>query len=212
MGLDLHYQAIPDDCKLLARSRQEPEFGCDLEFFNSYALMSQVELDSDVADMLEWEEDDQFFIEFVNEARQLIHQYPGLEQRNLDIGRTWDKFHYLLSRQRRDCAKATTPDWAEAAIVGGSVLNESVQTVQGYAIRYLNPAEVSSINDRLMLITPEMFGAHWNPVAMTRAAVYKIYFDKSDEHLDYLYTEFQRLQDFYSLVTRHGEGIITCLS
>ena len=63
MGLDIHYQAIPDDCMLLARSRQEPEFGDHLEFFKSFALMSQAEL--------EYEHD--------NEYEPLIENRPLLE-------------------------------------------------------------------------------------------------------------------------------------
>jgi hypothetical protein len=33
-------------------------------------------------------DDWQFFIEFADEVRQLIQQYPGIEHRNLDIDRT----------------------------------------------------------------------------------------------------------------------------
>jgi hypothetical protein len=61
MGFDIYYQVIPDDCKLLARSRQEPKFGSHLEFFKLAARMSPQELNRN--------DDWQFFIEFANEVR-----------------------------------------------------------------------------------------------------------------------------------------------
>lgn len=45
MGLDIHYQAMPENCELLIWARNEPDFvGANLEFFNSYALMSPEKL------------------------------------------------------------------------------------------------------------------------------------------------------------------------
>jgi hypothetical protein len=46
MGLDFHYQAMPENCELLIWARNEPDFGANLEFFNSYALMSPEKLTS----------------------------------------------------------------------------------------------------------------------------------------------------------------------
>jgi hypothetical protein len=88
------------------------------------------------------EEDYRLLIEFVNETRKLIKQYPGLEHRNLHIGRVWDKFYYLLSQGRRNCEEVAESDWVKKAIFGGSPLNEASQTVIGSRIHYLDPSEV----------------------------------------------------------------------
>ena len=64
MGLDMGYQAIPN-CQLLARSRQEPNFGEHLEFFELSLSMSEAELEREVD---QDEEDYLLSIEFVNEA------------------------------------------------------------------------------------------------------------------------------------------------
>jgi hypothetical protein len=209
MGLDVGYQAIPN-CQLLARSRQEPSFGDHLEFFELYLSESEAELERE-REVDEDEEDYLLSIEFVNEACKLIQQYPDLEHRNLRIGRVWDKFYYLLSSGRRNCKEVAESDWVKKAIFGGSPLNEVSQTVTGSRIHYLDPQEVRDIQKNLQTISIEMFGTHWNPSAMSKAGVYKIHFDESDEYFHYLQEEFQRFKDFYALISSCGEGIITCL-
>ncbi|HEY9631195.1 MAG TPA: hypothetical protein V6C84_28215 [Coleofasciculaceae cyanobacterium] len=89
---------MPNTCRLLARSRHDPDFGANLEFFKSYALTSQEELDHRVHD--------QRFVEFVHEARQAVEHYPRIEHRNLYLGRRWDMLYYLLSERRRECEAA----------------------------------------------------------------------------------------------------------
>jgi hypothetical protein len=66
MGLDLHYQVIPDDCILLARSRQEPKFGSHLEFLKDNVLMSQAKLDDGAE--LGYEAEDRSLVEFYREG------------------------------------------------------------------------------------------------------------------------------------------------
>ncbi len=209
MGLDMGYQAIPN-CQLLSRSRQEPNFGEHLQFFELYISDPEEELERE-REIDEDEEDYLLSIEFVNEALQLIQQYPDLEHRNLRIGRVWDKFYYLLSTGRRNCKEVAESDWVKKAIFGGSLLNKTSQTVTGYGIRYLDPLEVKEIQEKLQTISIEIFGTHWDPSAMSKAGVYKMYFDESDEYFYYLQKEFQRFKDFYTLVSSHNESIITCL-
>ncbi|WP_219892021.1 DUF1877 family protein [Chamaesiphon polymorphus] len=204
------YQAIPN-CQLLARSRQEPNFGEHLQFFELYLSDSEAELERE-REVDEDEEDYQLPIEFVKEACKLIQQYPDLEHRNLHIGRVWDKFYYLLSPGRRNCEEVAESDWVKKAIFGGSPLNETSKTVIDSHIFYLDPSEVNDIEKKLQITSIEMFSAHWNPLAMSQASVYKIHDRESDEYFHYLQEEFQRFKDFYTLVSSHDEGIITCLS
>lgn len=204
MGFDIHYQVIPDDCKLLARSRQEPKFGSHLEFFKLAARMSPQELNRN--------DDWQFFIEFADEVRQLIQQYPGIEHRNLDIDRTWDKFHYLLSYQRRNGGKKSDRDvWVEKAILGGEELDPVIQTTIGIPIRYLSPIAVYEIQDNLNTIELDLLGVHWNPVAMRRANVYKIGGNEHDEDFYYLQEMFAQFKAFYASVSER-EGVLTFMT
>jgi Domain of unknown function (DUF1877) len=209
MGLDMGYQSIPN-CQLLARSRQEPSFGEHLQFFKLYISEPEEELERE-REVDEDEEDYRLSIDFVNETLQLIQQYPGLEHRNLDIGRVWDKFYYLLSPGRRNCEEVAESDWVKKAIFGGSPLNEVTTTVIGTPIHYLDPGEVKDIQEKLQTISIAISSTHWNPLAMSKAGVYKIHGDESDRYFHYVQEEFQRFKDFYTLVSSFDEGIITCL-
>ncbi len=211
MGLDLHYQVIPDDCQLLARSHLEPDFGSHLEFFKSYALMSQAELEYECDSEYEPLAENRPLLEFVDAARQLIQLYPGIEQRNLDIDRKWDRFHYLLSPWRRNSGeKQVWDNWMYKAIFGSEILNPETTTTIGHPIRYLSPLEVYEIKDRLKTIDLDMFGAHWNPTAMS-VSVYKIHQSEDDESFRYLQELFGQFKAFYAAVADR-EGVITCMS
>jgi Domain of unknown function (DUF1877) len=204
MGLDIHYQVIPDDCRLLARSRQEPKFGSHLEFFKRAALMSPQDLNRN--------DDWQFFIEFASEIRQLIQQHPGIEYRNLNIDRTWDKFHYLLSYQRRNGGEKSDRDvWVEKAILGGEVLDPAIQTTIGIPICYLSPIAVYEIQDNLDTVELDLLGVHWNPVAMRQANVYKIGGNENDEDFYYLQELFTQFKAFYASVSEQ-EGVLTFMT
>ena len=116
MGLDIHYQAIPESCNLLLRARHEPNFSASLMLFESSALTTQKDLDDHA--------DDQSFVDFVCELRQLLELYPGLERRNLFLGRRWDMLYYLLSAWRRRSEGRDWSHWVEKALFGGEILNE----------------------------------------------------------------------------------------
>jgi hypothetical protein len=204
MGFDIHYQVIPDDCRLLTRSRQEPKFGSHIEFFKRAGMMSPQELNR--------YDDWQSFIEFADEVRQLIQQYPGIEHCNLDIHRTWDKFHYLLSYQRRNGGKKQAEDdWVEKAILGGEVLDPAIQSTIGIPIRYLSPIAVYEIQDKLETMEIDMLGIHWNPAAMRQANVYKISGSENDEDFCHLQEIFAQFKAFYSSVSEQ-EGVLTFMT
>lgn len=201
MGLDIHYQAVQETCTLLARSRHDPDFGANLEFFESRVSMSQEKLD--------YFADEQSLVEFVHEARQTVEQYPGIEQRNLYLGRGWDKLYYLLSERRRRGEPQDGSDWAEKAIFGGSVLNAATQTTIGFRIRYLSPDEVIDVKHQLETVTVEMLHDHWNPQAMSKAGVYKI---RAEDDFEWVQEDFEKLKNFYALIAEYQEGILTFVS
>jgi hypothetical protein len=191
---------MPDACRLLARSRHEPDFGANLEFFKSYALTSQEELDHRA--------NDQLFIEFVHEVRQAIDHYPGIEHRNLYLGRSWDMLYYLLSEGRRKGEPKDWTHWVEKAIFGGEILNEATQTTIGFPIRYLSPVEVCHVQDKLETVTLEMLRSHWNPQAMREAEIYKIHVEENEDCCKWVQEDFEKLRAFYALSAGHGEGVL----
>jgi hypothetical protein len=204
MGLDMHYQAMPETCSLLARSRQEPEFGRHLEFF---VLIAQHGL-SVICDEAE---DAQTWIDFAEEVQQTIQLYPGIEQRVCYFGRRWDILYYLLSKKRRHGEPLDGTSWIERAIFGGDILHPTVTTTIGSPIRYLPPTEVYSVAKLLTRVTREALRKRYHPLAMQKAAVYKIYRDDDEEEFQYIVQEFEKLKAFYHQAATHQEGVLTCL-
>ena len=203
MGLDVKYQAMPNNCALLERARHDGEFGSHLEFFASYVIATPNRLAIYAGNEVS--------LDFIGEAKQLARQYPGLENRNYDGGRNWDKLHYLLSEKRRQADSQNENDWAYRALLGGDVLNPQTQTTIGSPIRYLAPDEVREISELLQSISANSLREHWDVAAMLRAAVYKIHPADDDESFDWIKTSYRELAAFYALVAQHGESIITCL-
>lgn len=206
MGLDLQYQAMPENCRLLIRACQDSDFGENLEFFRFYALKSQEAIAHFNIDPL--------LSEFVSEVRRTVQQYPGLEHRNFYFGRRWDMLYYLLSERRRKGERRNNSHWVEKAIFGGEVLNvdEKTQTVIGSPIHYLSPVEVSDTRDHLETVTIEMLRTHWNPREMYEAGVYKIHSDEDEDSFKWIKEDFEKLKAFYALISEDGEGILTFIS
>ena len=201
MGIDISYQAMPEDCGLLQQARSDAEFGAKLEFFKTYASPSYTLIKGFTIDPR--------YSEFVRAAQTVAVEHPQLEQRNYDLGRHWDMLYYLLSERRRTGKPRDWSHWVEQALFGGDVLNEATQTTIGSPIRYLFPAQVRAVAPALASITPAALDAYWNPVAMYAAGVYKIYPNESADSLTWLHTDLEKLQAFYALVASHNEGILT---
>lgn len=208
MGLDFHYQAMPENCELLIWARNEPDFGANLEFFNSYALMSLEELQKEIDDCSE----DQLFVEFIRQTRKTVQRNPAIAHRNLYFGRKWDCIYYLLSERRRQCEERDWSNWVEKAIFGGQVLNELTQTTIGFPIRYLCPAEVFDIQNKLETVTIEKLHCHWNPQAMSKAGVYKSHVDQNENDFHWIQESFEKLRAFYTLVAERNEGVLAFVS
>jgi len=196
MGLELRYQAMPEECSLLERARHDLEFGRLLQFFEPIAKE---------------EEEEQTWIDFALEVRQTIRLYPGIEQRNFSLDRRWDQLYYLLSEARRKSEPRDETSLIHQAIFGGDVLHPDVKAGQGIPIRYLPPADVLQVVALLATVTSEALQAHFNPSAMREAAVYKIRGDEDEFDFKYLQQDFGALKTFYEQAVMHHEGVLTCL-
>lgn len=119
--------------------------------------------------------------------------------------------HYLLSEKRRQGDSQNESDWAKRAILGGDVLNPQTQTTIGIPIRYLAPDEVRVIAEALSALPADDLQRHWNVKATEEAAVYKIHPEDNEESLTWIKSSYQELKEFYALVARYGEGILTCI-
>lgn len=75
MGLDVTYQAMPADCTLIERARRDPEFGSYLESFEAFATASQYRINCYAGK--------EKLLDFIDQSKQLLQEYPGLEKRNL---------------------------------------------------------------------------------------------------------------------------------
>ena len=194
---------MPENCSLLQRARREPEFGSYLEFFRRYATLS--------AEQLARYTDDEIALDFIAEAKRVVADHPGIETRNFDGARRWDKIHYLLSEKRRGGEARDETDWAQRAILGGDILHPQTQTTIGSPIRTITPDEVRNISELLQCVSTLDLREHWDVAAMIKAGVYKMHPENDDEDWQWTKESYQGLVEFYALAARHGEGVLTWL-
>ena len=200
MGLDNVYQAMPENCSLLERSRYDADFGANLTDFEQCAAAAQEEIDE--------RGNDQTYLDFVSAAKLLCKERPQLFERRLFLGRRWDMIHYLLSEERRRGYCANDSDWVKRFIHGGEVLNEYIKDISGHHIFYLAPGEVSELWIKLGDITSETFREHWNPSLMYEAGVYKMHAADDERQLEYIETDFNDLRNLFFEAMTHDEGIL----
>lgn len=199
MGFELTYQALPENCLLLLRSRHDPDFGSLLPFFKLFAEQD------------EEDRENQTRTDFVQEVRQVVQLHPGIEQRNFSLDRRWDMLYYLLSEQRRNCEATDETSLIHQAIFGGDILHPDVRAGQGILIRYLPLAKVRRVVALLATLTSETLEVNFDPSAMRQAAVYKIRGDEEKFYFELLEQDLKALKTFYQLAVIHHEGVLTCL-
>jgi hypothetical protein len=193
MGLDMMYQAMPDDCALMERARRDAEFALRLRYFEQHIVSITLPEDEPVEH------------EFEKEAQRTMQLYPGIEKRNLYNGnRTWDKIYYLLSEKRRNKVRERD-DLATKVVWGGERLHPEIIE---FPVRYLTPSEVDEVVAFLEPITYDMMQQHFNPALMIEAVVYKI---TQSQNFERVWTDFEELRNFYNMVQQYREGVITSL-
>lgn len=199
MGMDLSYQAIPDDSPALQRARRGGPFGCDLEFWSR-----TVAGDSMLA---------RTATEMAAMARKAAIQHPGLESRRWDWSRGYDAIYYLLSPTRR-AAQANWSDlrdWVGEAIFGAQVLHSNAITTIGFPIRYNPPELVHEHAELLQLVTQADLRKHFDAERMNQR-VYK-YFGDPEGFENWMWPQFEAWRAFLlSMRDFPDEGLLCCIS
>ncbi len=201
MGLDMSYQAMPADCGLIERARQ------DLELGEMLCLIPLWFRDGQGPRPGRWAAADALW----RELGELARRHPGLEKRNCYLDRWWDKLHYLLSANRRGGTCSAADELLDKAIRGGEPVAEHARAPQGQPVRYTGPEEVAAIASVLRGLEIEQLRVHYSPPAMEAAGGYKFLAGRDDRDWEYLPEYFAALRRFYTEVAAHGEGVITCL-
>lgn len=201
MVASLYYQAMPDNCRLLAKSKHDLSFGSYLEkclFLRELGSLTSTGI-----------AEDRTLTDFIAEMRCLVEEHPWIEERNLNLGRNWDVLHFLISAKRRGEISNGYIDWTDRGINGGDELHKEIKTGIGTSIKYLPPSEVSYISSELSNIPMESLTLNWHPDKMKESDVYRPFVLNETEFFDDICRDLKRLQTFYAVVSKYGEGILT---
>jgi hypothetical protein len=201
MGLDMAYQAIPNECDLIERARDDHTLG------ELLGLVPRWFLNGSGPRPGTWPEGEKLW----QEMRELASRYPGLEKRNFDLSRSWDELHYLLSATRRQGKIVEEDVFLDKAVRGGSGIADYVKAPQGAHVRYVTPNEVELIAVVLEPMTTESLRIHYSPVKMEHSKVYKFWADRAGEFEYSGARFFEGFRAFYLEAARHGDGVIVCL-
>lgn len=126
--MEYRYRSIPHNCSLLDGARQKPIFGEYLELFG---------FDEVGFEALGFRAGDEDFVAYVEEAKRMREQFPGLEIRTLEFGPERE----MLRQAVVDSGSRTLL----AAIDGGDILGVSICSTRGEPIRFLPPYRVKQI-------------------------------------------------------------------
>jgi len=186
MGLDMNYQAIRHDFRLI-----EEMFGkkIDEKYFRLHSFSEDLEK---------------------NETTLVRSENSLAENREFDLGRRWDMLHYLLSENRRKSNQELDEnDLMYQAIQGTADLGENIRLVQGCPVRYSNPQKVKEISRHLGQFSADDLEKFWNPKKMRACGVYKIRGDYTDDdQLYFLKEEFEQFKKFYLWAAIFDEGVL----
>jgi hypothetical protein len=197
MGLDMYYQAYPDDCEPLRRAVQDRGMADQLGHLNF------------ICDVIALPPPEKYAIEtdFDVSLIELVKQQPGLCDRYLDWGREWDILHFLLSENRR------TGEWLDEneqwyiALFGKRVIHPDCA---GW-VRYSNSEDVRSLLPLFQSVTRDTLNLHFD--GLLKKGAYKFHpgersAEDIEQQLDGLYATFIELRTYYQQVAAHHEGIV----
>lgn len=203
MGHEARFQAIPEDCELLAHARTDLEVAELMEFFNSYAVDRH---------RPGWHPQTTAEIYFVSAVKELIQNDPGLVQRYLYAGgRNYDKIVYLLSAERRARHHNSDDSLVHTSIYGSERLHPEATATQGRPIGLVTAQDVSRIADFFDIVTFEQLHQYYDPPRMVQAGVYKMSLDENDELFKCVWSEFGDMRNLYREASRHNEAVVVVL-
>ena len=191
MGLEVEYQAVPDNAAVLVRARIDAAYS---ERIYGVSTFRRDEI---------FPPSDQVELELQRDVKSLLVLHPGLEHRNFDIDRQWDALTYLLSENRRQ-SEFEKLDLGAAAVLGMQEFPHN--GAQGIPTRYSSSEDLRRIFDYLAPISRDDLFEHYDLAKMKTSAVYKMW--NEDGYDIYLWRLFEGLRDFYQLVLSHNEGVL----
>jgi hypothetical protein len=200
VGVEARYQAIPEDCDLLARARKDREIAELMQFFNRFAVDDWAQSDNPTEIL---------FAEFVKE---LLRKRPGLIDRYLyNVTRGWDRILYLLSPARRAGDWKNDHSFIHKAIRGSERLHPEATATQGFPIGFVPAQDVRAVANFLDIVTYEGLHEHYNPAHMEEMGVYKMWADGGETVFQSTWNEFAAMRDFYRVAADHNEAVITVI-
>jgi hypothetical protein len=186
MGLDIKYQAIPDDCELLELTRKYQD---DEWLFRFDSIPPPFIIEKYGKNELD----------FLAARKKLCANHPGIEKRRF-ITRAWGFLSYLLSESRRKQSKRD--DIWNRIVLGGDLL------IAEGKVRFLAATEVKELSILLEQTTLER--QYFNVNAMIEAKVYKSnQLAQTEQTFQFILAEYNELKNMYKLAAEHNEGIIT---
>jgi len=198
MGLDALYQAIPHDSPILTLGATNSLVGDWL------GLVPRWLSGSGLSPGPPEPEEQQLF----RLSEDLLRSDPSIAHRSCDVGRSWDKIHYLLSAHRRGEAGTEVDTLCDFAVRGEAALGQNITSSQG-PVRYTRPATVVRIADVLSSRPPESLRRHLNAERMEQAGVYKFgAFDATDDGWRLLLEAYCELRALYRGAATHREGVL----
>lgn len=201
MGVEKSFQAIPGNCDLIQRAREDADVGSLLGYVPIWIRDGLPH-----ARYAGWPEAERF----AGMLRTLIEMNPGLEKRNCHLDRRWDILHFLLSANRRRERGGEIDAYVDLALNGAEIIGGQVRGTQGVPVRYTNPSQVELIAAALTSMTKRQMKKYNNPARMQAHAVYKA-FGNSPHRWQTLCEDFAALRGLYVVAAEHGEGVIVCL-
>lgn len=126
--MEYRYQSIPHNCGILETARLRPIYG---EYLECYGF-GEVSFED-----LKFRAGDDSFLEFVDEAKRMREQFPGLEIRKIELGRERSGLLGAIN----DSANVLL----RSAVEGGDMLGLSIASTSGEPIRFLPPYLVKKI-------------------------------------------------------------------
>ncbi len=202
MGREASFQAIPENCELLIRARQDRKIAEDMQF-------SLMEATEEPNPRYERSPEEQYFYDVVQE---LIRAHPGLEKRYFYAGaRTYDAIVYLLSPARREGEWDGDQSLIKKAIYGVELLHPEARATQGVPIVFVSRVDTKIIADYLEQITMEQLHEHYDPQKMYEVGVYKIGPYADVQRFQVIWDEFVGMRDVYRAAADHDEAVITVI-